>query len=79
MANANVIAGSHRLRHAIRALLDQWQVVEPTWTDSVRRRFEERHLSPLDPAVDSAMLGMQKLAEILDKVRRDLTDRSEML
>ena len=79
MANANVVAGSHRLRHAIRELLEHWHVVEPTWTDSVRRRFEERHLSPLDPAVDSAMLGMQKLAEVLDKVRRDLTDRSETL
>jgi hypothetical protein len=52
-------------------------VTEATWNDSVRRRFEERHLAPLDPATDAALLGMQKLAEVLDQVRRDCSDRSE--
>ena len=51
----------------------------PTWNDSVRQRFEERYLAPLDPAVDAAVIGMQKLAEVLDKVRRDCSDRSETL
>jgi hypothetical protein len=79
MANANVVAGSHRLKHAMRALRDHWLAVEPTWDDAVRRRFEDRYLAPLDPAADAAVFGMQKLAELLDKVRRDLTDRSETL
>ena len=77
MANANVIAGSNRLKHAIRALQEHWLATEATWNDSVRQRFEERYLAPLDPAVDAAVIGMQKLAEVLDQVRRDLTDRSE--
>jgi hypothetical protein len=79
MPNAHVMAGSSRLKHAIRALQEHWRQVEPTWDDSVRRRFEERHLTPLDPATDAALIGMQKLAEVLDRVRRDLTDRSESL
>jgi hypothetical protein len=79
MANSNVVAGANRLKHAIQALQEHWRVTEATWSDSVRRRFEERHLRPLDPAVDSALNGMQKLAEVLDKVRRDCTDRSELL
>lgn len=79
MPNVNVVAGSHRLKHAIRTLQDQWRVTEATWNDSVRRRFEERHILPLDPAVDAAVLGMQKLAEVLDQVRRDCSDRSETL
>jgi hypothetical protein len=77
MPNANVMAGAHRLRHAIRALQDHWRAVEPTWDDSVRRRFQERHLDPIEPAADAAMNGMVKIAEVLDKVRRDLADRSE--
>ena len=40
---------------------------------------QERHLLPLDSAVDAALIGMQKLADLLDKVRRDCSDRSEML
>jgi hypothetical protein len=77
MANANVIAGSSRLKHAIRALQEHWRGVDPTWNDAVRQRFEDRYLAPLDPAADAALYGMQKLSEVLDKVRRDLTDRSE--
>jgi len=79
MANANVMAGSSRLKHAIMSLRDRWAATESTWNDSVRHRFEERHLAPLDPAVDAALVGMHKLAEILDQVRRDCSDRSEML
>lgn len=79
MANANVILGSNRLKHALKTLQEHWQVTEATWNDSVRRRFEERHLRPLDPAVDAAMVGMHKLADVLEKVRRDCSDRSEML
>jgi hypothetical protein len=79
MPNANVMAGGSRLKHTIRALQEHWRTVEATWDDSVRRRFEERYLAPLDPAVDSALNGIQKVAEVLDRVRRDCSDRSEVL
>ena len=79
MANARALAGSNRLKQSIRALRDQWLVTEETWSDSVKKRFEDRYLAPLDPAVDSAVFGIQKLAEILDQVRRDCSDRSETL
>lgn len=77
MANAKVLAGASRLKHAIRALRDQWLATEATWNDSVRRRFEERFLAPLDPAVDAALNGSQTLAEALDRLRRDCSDPSE--
>lgn len=79
MANANVVAGTNRLRHAIKVLQDHWVATEATWNDSVRRRFEERYVAPLDPAIDAAVIGMHKLAEVLDQVRRDCSDRSETL
>jgi hypothetical protein len=79
MPNARVMAGSTRLNQTIRALKDQWLVTEETWGDSVRRRFEDRYLAPLEPAVDSAINGMMKIAEVLDQVRRDCSDRSESL
>ena len=79
MPNAKVLAGATHLKQTIRVLQDQWLITEATWSDSVRRRFEERYLAPLEPAVDSAMNGMQKIAEVLDQVRRDCSDRSEAL
>ncbi len=59
-------------------LRDQWLVTEATWSDSVRQRFEERYLAPIESAVDAAVNGMQKMAEVLDQVRRDCSDRSEL-
>ena len=79
MPNARVMAGSTRLNQTIRALKDQWLVTEATWGDTVRQRFEDRYLAPLEPAVDSAINGMMKIAEVLDQVRRDCSDRSELL
>ena len=79
MPNARVMAGSTRLNQTVRALKDQWLVTEETWGDSVRQRFEDRYLAPLEPAVDSAINGMLKIAEVLDQVRRDCSDRSESL
>jgi hypothetical protein len=78
MANTRVLAGSNRLSQTIRALRDQWLLTEATWSDSARQRFEERYLAPLDPAVDAAVNGLQKIAEVLDQVRRDCSDRSEI-
>ena len=78
MANANIMAGSNRLKHSLKALEDHWLATRDTWHDSVRQRFEERHLKPLDPATDAAVIGMQKFAEIVDRLRRDLADRSEL-
>ncbi len=79
MANAKVLTGSSRIKQNVRALRDQWLIVEPTWNDSVRKRFEERYLAPLEPAVDAAVFGMQKLSDVLDQVRRDCYDRSDSL
>ncbi len=79
MANARVAAGSTRLRHTAGALREQWLATEATWGDAVRQRFEERHIRPIEPAVAAAVTGMMKLAEILDQVRRDCSDRSEAL
>ena len=79
MPDAKALAGATRLKQTIRALRDQWLSTEATWSDAVRQRFEERHFAPLEPAVDSAINGLQAMAEILDRVRRDCSDRSELL
>ena len=79
MANARVVAGSSRLKHNVGVLRDQWLATEATWSDSVRTRFEERHIEPIEPAVAAAVIGMMKIAEVLDQVRRDCSDRSETL
>lgn len=77
MPNARVMAGSTQLAQSTNALRDQWRTTEETWNDAVRRRFEDRFLAPLEPAVDSAVNGFQKIAEVIDRVRKDCSDRGE--
>ncbi len=79
MPNAKAMAGSTRLAQCFRLLREQWLATESTWSDSVRQRFEERYLAPIESAVDSATNGIAAMAEILDQVRRDCSDRSEIL
>ena len=47
--------------------------------DLVRRPIRPPEKLLKDPAVDAAVIGMQKLADVLDQVRRDCSDRSETL
>jgi hypothetical protein len=77
MADAKILAGATRLKQTTRLLRDQWFVTEATWGDVARQRFEERYLAPLEPAIDSAINGLQVMAEVMEKVRRDCSDRSE--
>jgi hypothetical protein len=79
MPNAKAMAGSNRLAQCFRVLRDQWLATEATWSDSVRQRFEERYLAPIESAVDSATHGITTMAEVLEQVRRDCSDRSELL
>jgi hypothetical protein len=79
MPNAKALAGSHRLAQCSRLLRDQWLATEATWSDSVRQRFEERYLVPIESAVDSAVNGIKAMADVLEQVRRDCSDRSELL
>ena len=78
MPNPNIMAGSSRLKHALKSLEEHWLSTRETWHDSVRQRFEERHLKPIDPATDAAVNGMMKFGEVVDRLRRDLADRSEL-
>jgi hypothetical protein len=70
MANANVMAGTNRLKHALKALEEHWMATRETWNDSVRQRF--------DSATDAAVIGMMKFGDVVDRLRRDLADRSEL-
>jgi hypothetical protein len=74
MPDAHVVTGANRLKHAMKTLLEHWEVTKETWTDQVRRDFEDHHLAPIERAVDVALNGMQEIGEVLAKVRKDCSD-----
>jgi hypothetical protein len=64
-------AGAARLKHAMKTLNDRWDLTRELWDDHVARDFEKNHLYPLDSQVEHALHGMDKLAEVLSKVRNE--------
>ena len=64
-------AGSARLKHAMKTLMEHWDATREQWNDHVARDFEKNHLEPLAHQVDHTLRGMDKLSEVLAKVRQD--------
>ena len=64
-------AGSARLKYALKALREHWDVAREHWDDKVALDFEKNHLAPLEQQVDHALRGMDKLSEVLAKVRHE--------
>lgn len=70
-------AGRGRLYDALKQLRRRWEDVEPLWTDSVRREFEEKILEPLNLIADEALRAMDRLAQVFGQVRRECTGAAD--
>ena len=64
-------AGSARLNYALKTLRERWDHAKDYWADQVARDFEKNHLDPLESQSVNAVRGMDKLSEVLHRVRQD--------
>jgi hypothetical protein len=55
---------------ALKDLRERWDEVTAFWADNVAREFEKNHLAPLEHQGKTAALGMDQIAEVLQKVRQ---------
>lgn len=62
-------AHSGRLQHALKNLKEKWDITLDTWDDGVARDYEKNHIIPLEQTTKSAVVGMEKISEVLGKVR----------
>ena len=62
-------AQSGRLQHALKHLREQWDITTETWDDANARDFEKLHIVPLEQHAKHAIIGMEKLSEVLGKIR----------
>jgi len=66
--------GSTKLTYAIKNLRKHWEHARTHWQDQVAKDFESTHLFPLETRVNSVIRGMDKLAEVTAKVRKDCSE-----
>ena len=66
------LAGSKsRLSAVTKELLVKWRDTKNYWRDAKSREFEHRYLEELFAEVDKSVTVIDKLDEILTKVRKD--------
>ena len=67
----NLSGGKGRLVGSARELSQKWAETKNYWRDERSREFEHRYLDDLFIRVDKTVAIMEKLDEILKKVRND--------
>lgn len=61
----NLLTSAHKELNA------HWSEVREQWSDAKADQFEQEYLSPLEPAVRSALTAMERMGEVLEKARRE--------
>ena len=67
----SVDAGRAKLNQALKDLLAQWHHVQSSWRDAASRDFEAKQLHPLESDVRTGLGAMERLGEVLHRVRRE--------
>lgn len=67
----NLGAGKSRVSAASKELALKWNETKHYWRDAKSQEFERRYMLELLAQVDRSMTVMDKLEELLAKVRKD--------
>jgi len=56
----------------LKTLKAKWEHIKPDWQDAVQQEFEENHYQPLLERVQLALREIDRMDQVLSKLRRDL-------
>jgi hypothetical protein len=74
----SVTGGRIKAQVALKDLLQKWDRVTECWNDDVARQFHESTLEPLEGQVRSALTAMDKMREIMHRIKVECGDRRMM-
>jgi hypothetical protein len=61
-----------QLNAALKDMRVCWDQVRPQWNDRVQQRLEEEHWEPLEAQVRAAIKGMEGVALVVERMRREI-------
>jgi hypothetical protein len=67
----SINVGRTQLTSAFKELNVHWREVREHWSDAKAEQFEQDYLSQLEPGVRAALTAMERMAEVLEKARRE--------
>ncbi|NBP88236.1 MAG: hypothetical protein EBU59_06965 [Planctomycetia bacterium] len=76
MKSCDLSSGAAKMALALKQLGIKWEHARETWDDATSRRFHEENIAPLMPEVKQTLEAVGRLAEVLDRAERDVSDSS---
>ena len=74
MRSCDLSSGAAKLALALKQLGIKWEHARDTWDDATAREFHEENIMPLTPDVKQTLEAIGRLAEVLDRAERDVSD-----
>jgi hypothetical protein len=66
--------GASKLALALKHLHLKWDSASESWDDATARAFHKEHIEPLTPKVKETLEAVGRLAEVLARAIRDVSD-----
>jgi len=77
MRVGDLSSGASKLANALKQLNLKWESAKETWGDSRARAFQKDNVEPLLPAVKETLDSLGRLAEVLDRAVRDVSEHDD--
>ena len=78
MKVVDLSGGAAKLALAVKHLGIKWESAKETWNDSTSKAFHKEHVEPLTPAVKETLESIGRLAEVLARAVRDVSDEETL-
>lgn len=78
MRVGDLSSGASKLANALKQLNIKWDVATESWHDVRAKAFHTDNIDPLTPSVKETLDALGRLAEVLDRAIRDVSDSDGM-
>lgn len=74
MKHFDLSGGAAKMALALKQLDIKWESAKESWNDSTSKAFHKEHIEPLMPDVKQTLEAVGRLAEVLARAARDVSD-----
>jgi hypothetical protein len=74
MRVGDLSSGASKMANALKQFNIKWESAKETWNDTRAKAFQKDNVEPLLPAVKETLDAVGRLAEVLDRAIRDVSE-----
>lgn len=77
MKIGDLSSGASKIALALKHIDIKWESAKESWNDGTSKAFHKEHLEPLPPSVKETLEAIGRLAEVLARASRDVSDSEQ--